>query len=88
MTKLKDKLEKLEKYIKALIAIQEKFKEETKNNKELKKGIKEDVVLVLGRKLDDKVDIMHEKQKELDDKMCATQNISTMAQNLSIVTQP
>ena len=31
---------------------------------------------------------MHEKQKELDDKMCAmTQNISTMAHNLSIMTQ-
>ena len=31
---------------------------------------------------------MHEKQKELDDKMCAmTQIISTMEQNLSIMTQ-
>ena len=31
---------------------------------------------------------MHEKQKELDDKMCAmTQDISTMAQNLSIMKQ-
>jgi len=61
MTELKDKLEKLEKDIKALVANQEKFREETKNNKALKKEIKEDVVLVLGRKLDDKVDIMHEK---------------------------
>ena len=80
MTELKDKLEKLEKNIKALVANQEKFREETKNNKAFKKEIKENVVLVLGRKLDDKVDIMHEKQKELDDKMCVmTQNIRTMA---------
>ena len=71
MMELKDKLEKLEKDIKALVANQEKFIEETKNNKALRKEIKEDVVLVLGRKLDDKVDIMHEKQKELDEKMCA-----------------
>ena len=59
-----------------------------KNQEDLQKEIKEDVVLVLGRKLDDKVDIMHKKQKKLDDKMCAmTQNISSMAQNLSIITQ-
>ena len=77
----------MEKDIKALGSNQEKFREEMKNNKALKKEIKEDVVLVLGRKLEDKVDIMHEKQKELDDKMCAmTHNISTMAQNLSIMT--
>ena len=71
MTELKDKLEKLKKAIKALVANQEKIIEETKNNKALKKQIKEDFVLVLGRILDDKVDIMHEKQKELDDQMCA-----------------
>ena len=63
MTKLKEKLEKLEKDIKALVANQEKFREEMKNNKALKKEIKEYVFLVPGRKLDDKVDIMHEKQK-------------------------
>ena len=63
MTELKDKLGKLEKDIRALVANQEKFREETKNNEALKKEIKEDVVLVLGRKLDDRVDIMHEKQK-------------------------
>ena len=37
MMELKDKLEKLEKDIKALVANQEKFREETKNNKALKK---------------------------------------------------
>ena len=88
MTELKDKLEKLEKDIKALVANQEKFREKTKNNKALKKEIKQDVAQVLGIKLDDKVYIIHEKQKELDDKMCAmTENISTMAQKLSIMTQ-
>ena len=40
MTELKDKLEKLEKDIKALIANQEKSREEIKNNKALKKEIK------------------------------------------------
>ena len=87
MMELKDKLEKLEDIL-ALIANQEKIREETKNNKALKKEIKEDVVLVLGRKLDYKLDITHEKQKELDNKMSVrTQNISTMAHNLSIMTQ-
>ena len=36
-----------------------------KNNKELKNEIKEDVVLVLGRKLDDRVEIMHQKRKRI-----------------------
>ena len=37
MTKLKDKLEKLENDIKALVSNQEKFREETKKNKALEK---------------------------------------------------
>ena len=37
MTELKDKLEKLENDIKALVANQEKFREEMKNRKKLKK---------------------------------------------------
>ena len=58
-----------------------------KNNKALKKEIKDEVVLVLEIKIDDKLDIMNKKQKELDDKISAMrQNISTMAQNLSIMT--
>ena len=40
MMELKEKLEKLEKDIKALIANQEKFRVETKNNKQLKKESK------------------------------------------------
>ena len=69
MNGLKDKLEKLEKDIKALIANQEKFREEKENNHALSKEIKDDVVhLVLRRKHDDKLDIMHEKSKELQDK--------------------
>ena len=63
----------------------QRWREETKNNKTLKK---DEVVRVLERKLDGKLDIMNEKQKELDDKMTAMElNISTMAQNLSIMTQ-
>ena len=41
------------------------------NNATLKKEIKDEVVLVLERRLDDKLDIMNEKQKDLDDKMIA-----------------
>ena len=88
MIELKEKIEKLEKDIKGLIANQTRWKEETKNSKALKKEIKYEVVLVLERKLGDKLDIMNRKQKELDDNMSAmTQKISTMAQNLSIMTQ-
>ena len=79
MTKLKDQIEKLEKDIKALVANQKSQKKEMKNsNATIKKEIKEEVVLVLERRLDDKLDIMNEKQKELNDKMSAmTKNIST-----------
>ena len=70
MIELKGKIEKLEKDIKALVVNQEKFIEEMKNNKALKKEIKEDVVLVLGRKVDDRIDTMHEKRKELHDEIC------------------
>ena len=38
------------------------------SNAMLKKEIKDEVVLVLERRLDDKLDIMNEKQKDLDDK--------------------
>ena len=61
MMELKEKLEKLGKDINVVITNQKSLKEGTKNNKALKKEIKEDVVLVLGRKLDDRVDVMHEK---------------------------
>ena len=54
----------------------------------LKKEIKDEVVLVLERRLDDKLDIMNEKQKDLDDKMSTmTQDINTITQNLSTMTQ-
>ena len=41
--------------------------------------IKDEVLLVLGRRLDDKLNIMNEKQKDLDDKMSPmTQYINTI----------
>ena len=80
MAELKDQIKKLDKGIKALIANQKSWKKETKDSKALKKEIKDKFVLVLERKLDDKLDIMNEKQKELDDKMSVMkQNIRTMA---------
>ena len=39
------------------------------SNATFKKEIKDKFVLVLERRLDDKLDIMNEKQKELDDKI-------------------
>ena len=89
MAELKDQNRKLEKDIKALVANQKRWKEEMKNNNAtLKKEIKDKVVIVLERRLDDKLDIMIEKQKDLDDKMSTmTQDINTITQNLSTMMQ-
>ena len=63
MIELKDKIEKLEKDIKALAPNQKSWKEEMENNNAtLKKEIKDEVVLVLERRLDEKLDIMNEKK--------------------------
>ena len=54
----------------------------------LNKEIKDEIVMVLERRLDEKLDIMNEKQKVLDDKMSTmTQDINTITQNLSTMTQ-
>ena len=67
---LKEKIEKMEKDIKSLVANQKSLKEEIQNdNTMLKKEIKDEIVMVLEKKLDEKLDIMKEKQKDLDDKM-------------------
>ena len=89
MMELKNKLEKLWKYIKALVANQKRLKEEMKNkNTMLEKEIKEEIVRVLERMLDEKLDIMNQKQEDLDDKMSTmTQDINTITQNLSTMTQ-
>ena len=61
---LKDQIKKLEKDIKALVANQKRWKEEMKKNKEtLRKKIKDEVIIVLERRLDDKLDIMNKKHK-------------------------
>ena len=57
------------------------------NNTMLKKEIKDEVVLVLERRIDEKLDIMNEKQKDLDDKMSTmTQYLNTIIWNLSTMT--
>ena len=88
MADLKYRIEKLKKDIKTIVTKQEKFREEMKNNNAmLIKEIKDEFVLVIERRLDDKLDIMNKKQKELDDKMSVLiHKISTMAQNLSVIT--
>ena len=81
MGELKDQIEKLEKDIKALAANQKSWKEEMKNNNVvLKKEIKDEVVLILERRLDEKSNFISEKQKDLDDKM------STMTQYINTIT--
>ena len=66
MAELKEQIEKMEKDIKSLVANQEGLKEKMKNNNTL---LKNNLVLVLERRLDDKLDILNEKQKDVDDKM-------------------
>ena len=62
MAELKEQIKKMEKGIKFLVANQKNLKEEMKNNNTmLKKEIKDDVVLVLERRLDEKFGILNEK---------------------------
>ena len=84
MEELKEKIEKMEKDIKSMVANQEGLKEKMQNNNTL---LKDELIVVLERRLDDKPDILNEKQKDLDDKMSImTQNINTITQNMSIMT--
>ena len=76
MAELKEKIEKMEKDIKSLVANQKGLKEEMQNNNTV---LKDELVLVLERRLDEKFDILNEKQRDLDDKMSTmTQNINTL----------
>ena len=76
MAELKEQIEKMEKDIKSLVANQKSLKEEIKNNNTV---LKDECVLVLERRMDEKFDILNEKQKDLDDKMSTmTQNINTL----------
>ena len=85
MEELKEKIEKMEKDIKSIVANQEGLKEKMKNNNTL---LKDELVLVLERRLDDKLNILNEKQKDVDDKMSTMmQNINTLTQNMSTMTQ-
>ena len=86
MAEVKEQIiEKMEKDIKSLVANQKKLKEEMKNNNTmLKKEIKDEVFLVLERRLNENFDILNGKQKYLDEKMSTmTQNINTITKNLS-----
>ena len=89
MAELKDQTKKLEKDIKALVANKKRLKEEIiNNNTVLKKEIKDEIVMVLERRLDEKLHTMNKKQKDLDDKMSTmTQDINTITQNLSTMMQ-
>ena len=63
-TKLKAQIEKLEKdFNDRIIKSQKDLKEEIKNcNAKMKNEIREEVILVLDRRLDDKLDEMKEKK--------------------------
>ena len=83
MEELKEKIDKMEKDIKSIAANQEGLKEKMQNNNTL---LKNDLVLV-ERRLDDKLDILSEKQKNMDDKMSTImQNINALTQNMSTMT--
>ena len=85
MAELKEQIEKMEKDIKFLAADLKCVKEKMQNNNTL---LKDELVVVLERRLDDKLDILNKKQKDLDDKMSTvTQNINTITQNMSTMTQ-
>ena len=85
MAELKEQIEKMEKDIRSLAADLKCVKEKMQNNNTL---LKDELVVVLERRLDDKLDILNEKQKDLDDKMSTmTQNINTLTQNMSTMTQ-
>ena len=60
MEELKEKIEKMEKDIKSLVANQESLKEKMQNNNTL---LKNDLVLVLERRLDDKLHILNKNKK-------------------------
>ena len=84
MEELKEKIEKMEKDIKSLVANQEGLKENMQTNNTL---LKDELVLLLERRLDDKLDILNEKQKDLDEKMSIVmQNINTITQNMTTMT--
>ena len=84
MVELKEQIKKMED-IKSLVANQKGLKEEMQNNNTI---LKDELVLVLERRLDDKFDILSEKQKDLDEKMSTmTQNINTLTQNMSTMMQ-
>ena len=75
MAELNEKIEKMEKDIKSLIANLKGLKEELKNNNTV---LKDKFFSVLESKMDEKFDILNEKQiKDVDEKMSTiTQNIT------------
>ena len=84
MAELKEQIEKMEKDIKSLVANQKHLKEEMKNNNTV---LKDELVLVLERRIDEKIDILSKNKKDLDDKMSTmTQNINTLTQDLTNIT--
>ena len=85
MAELKEQIEKMEKDIRSLAADLKWVKEKMQNNNTL---LKDKLVVVLERRLDDKLDILNEKQKDLDEKMSSVmQNINTITQNMSTMMQ-
>ena len=85
MAELKEQIEKMEKDIRSLVTDLKCLKEKMQNNNTL---LKDELVMVLERRLDEKFDILNEKQKYLDDKMSTmTQNINTLTQSMSTMTQ-
>ena len=60
MAELKDKIEKMEKDIKSILANQKILKEEMKNNNTV---LKDELFLVLERRMDETFDILNKNKK-------------------------
>ena len=61
MAELKEQIEKMEKDIKSHVANKKSLKEEMKNNNTV---LKDELVLVLEKRLHENFDILNEKQKD------------------------
>ena len=60
MVELKEQIEKMEKDIKSLVANQKSLKEEMKNNNTV---LKDELVMVLERRMDENFDILNENKR-------------------------
>ena len=85
MAELKEKIEKRRRTSSPLSLIKKACKKRVKITNTI---LKDELVWVLERRMDEKFDILNEKQRDLDDIMSTmTQNINTLTKSISTMTQ-